>query len=337
MKNSFSIDTIIDINNNQQHSSSVSKRSSIVSTETNRHIKFNDDYDEKQGKRQTLTHIDFIHASENEILQRYLFYFDQYLPKYINEYFTNEIDIENYQLSNSRMHHKDDVELYHLKRIQMIFESIETAEKFPSDRDIIISIDAFHIYIENLLKKQFFINDCKTEQQSNKNEFSSMIDINYSDLFTMILISFNHVCHSTLNRIKPSKMAEILIILFHDIFSNMKDNSSKKTLALLIENYHRISDSTPKHKPISSLSTIENLTNDFRDETLFSLDNFLKSIEKSTIKCSHNIELFNCNYIPDETKNLLLKIFSTSNYEKYSFENHDDCLQVFLNILQKHF
>lgn len=170
MTNSIPIEPVIDINNCQSASFG-SKHDLIFSPETNRHIKFTENYDEKQkGKRQTLTHLDYISASDNEILYRYLAYFEEHLPKYINENFTNEVYIENYRLSTSRIHHKDDIELYHLKRIQMLFESIEKIEKFPLDIDILIIIDAFHIYVETLLQRQYFINECNTEQQINKNE-----------------------------------------------------------------------------------------------------------------------------------------------------------------------
>ena len=140
------------------------------SFETNRHISFSEQYDEKQNnKRITLTHVDFIHASENEILRRYLSYFEKYLPLFINKKLdnNNQFDIETFQLSNSRIHHKDDIELYYLKRIQIAFENIEYDEKFIIEKDILLIIDAFHIYIENLLKKNGFIVECKIEQQNN--------------------------------------------------------------------------------------------------------------------------------------------------------------------------
>ncbi|CAF0890575.1 unnamed protein product [Rotaria sordida] len=347
MINSISIETIIDVNNNHHLLLNSSKHNSIFSTETNRHISFNDKYDDKQEeKRTTLTHIDFIHASENEILHRYLSYFEQCLPLFINknlENFNNKIDIEKFQLSNTRIHHKDDIELYHLKRIQITFENIEKNEKLPLDKDIIIIIDAFHIYIENLIRKNVFINQCKTEQKLNENEFLSIININYGDLFNIILSSFNHICHSSLNIIKPSKIAEILIFLFHNLFSNMNDYSMIKILSLLIENYHHLnfySNDSIQNKTISSFSSIKNFPNNINRQYLLALDILMKSIEESTIKCPYNIQLLNCKYMYDSTKTLLTKIFyeiRTSNHEKYSIENQYDCIQVFRAIFKKIF
>ncbi|CAF4724692.1 unnamed protein product, partial [Rotaria sp. Silwood2] len=260
------------------------------------------------------------------------------------ENFNNEIDIEKFQLSNKRIHHKDDIELYHLKRIQIAFENIENDnEKFPLDKDIIIIIDAFHIYIENLLKKNVFINQCKTEQQLNKNEFLSILNINYGDLFNIILSSFNHICHSPLNTIKPSKISEILIILFHNLFSNINDYSSIKILSLLIENYHHLnfsSNDSFDNKTNSSFCSIKNFSNNFNRQYLLALDILMKSIEESTIKCPYNKQLLNCKYMCDAAKHLLTKIFyqiRTSNYEKYSIENQYDCIQVFRAILKKIF
>ncbi|CAF3403154.1 unnamed protein product [Rotaria sp. Silwood1] len=347
MINSISIETIIDVNNNHHLSSNLSKENSTFPTETNRHISFNDKYDEKQEERRsTLIHIDFIHASENEILHRYLSYFEKCLPLFINknlENFNNEIDMEKFQLSNTRIHHKDDIELYHLKRIQIAFENIEKDEEPPLDKDIIIIIDAFHIYMENLLKKNVFINQCKIEQQSNENEFLSIINVNNGDLFNIILLSFNHICHSPLNIIEPSKIAQILIILFHNLFSNINDYISIKILSLLIENFHLVnfySNNLIQNKIISSFSSIENFPNNFNRQYLLALDILMKSIEESTIKCPYNIQLLNSKYMCDSAKHLLTKIvyqIRTSNYEKYSTENQYDCIQVFRAILKKIF
>ena len=66
-----------------------------INNKTNRHISFNDKSNENEDEqRNTLTHIDFIHATNNEILNRYLLYFEKFLPLFINN------NIEKFQLNN---------------------------------------------------------------------------------------------------------------------------------------------------------------------------------------------------------------------------------------------
>jgi hypothetical protein len=165
-----------------------------MNIKTNRHINFNDKYDEnEEQRRNTLTHIDFIHATKNEILNRYLTYFENFLSLFINKKLENsnqKIDIDKFQLNNLRIHHKDDIELHQLRRIQIAFESIEHDEKSYLNEDIILIIDAFHIYIENLLKKNVFITHCKTEQQLNKHEVSKKKAKEISNISKKIFIKF---------------------------------------------------------------------------------------------------------------------------------------------------
>jgi hypothetical protein len=110
-----------------------------INKKTNRHISFNDKSNKnEEERRNTLTHIDFIHATNNEILNRYLLYFENCLPLFINNKIENsnqEINIEKFQLNNLRIHHKDDIELYQLRQIQIAFESIEQDEKSYSNQD----------------------------------------------------------------------------------------------------------------------------------------------------------------------------------------------------------
>ena len=153
---------------------------SPVSPDTGRHISFNETSKEKPvpSGRRTLTHVDFIRASEHEILQRYLSHFEQHLPSFVLENLEpadEPAGIGRVRLNSTRIHHKDDIELHHIRRIQIAFESLEHDTASCKDEGLNLIIDAFHVFIEHSLQghgRHPSIIQCRTERSPHRSEVS---------------------------------------------------------------------------------------------------------------------------------------------------------------------
>ena len=302
-----------------------------------RHIRFSEKFDDGR-KRASLGHVDLVHAAPNAILSRYLSCFERRLPAFID----HKLKHADIQISSQiRIHHKDDVELHRLRRIQIALEGVDYDSSVARNEELLLIIDAFQIYIENFLKhngKTSFILRCSIQQRKDHSEAS--IEIHSPGNFSGILVSLNQICHSPFNHFQPLQVAEMLSILF----SNLSDSNCKTFLPFLILNYHLLdqeSDASIEPSAIPSFRNLKLPANTLDRSQLLALDILMRSIEQSAEKSPYCRRASEEKILHESTKRFLTQLFQqihTSNHAGRSLlANPIDCSRAFRAILKKMF
>lgn len=303
-----------------------------------RHISFNEKY-ENDEKRSILGHAHFMHASSDIVLSRYLSCFERRLPAFI-DHRIQRVDIQT--SSQIRIHHKDDVELHRLRRVQFELEGVDYDPSMIQNEDLLLIIDAFQTYIETFLKhngKTSFILRCTTEQHKDHSETS--IEVHFHEVFNRIILSLNRICHSPLNHFKPGQVAEMLAILF----SNLSDSNCKSYLPFLIVNYHRLdqkSDEVMIEQPkIPLFERLELPANTLDRFQLLALDILMRSIEQSSERCPYRHGTREEKIMDESTKRFLTRLFhqihNSNRADRSLLSNTTDCARAFRAILKKIF
>ena len=302
-----------------------------------RHISFNEKY-ENEKKRSILGHASFVHASPDIILSRYLSCFERRLPAFI-DHKIQRVDIRT--SSQIRIHHKDDVELHRLRRVQIELEGVDYDPSMIRNEELLLIIDAFQIYIETFLKRNgrtSFILRCTTEQHNDHSEAS--MEVHLHEVFNRIILSLNRVCHSPLNHFKPVQAAEMLAILF----SNLSDSNCKSFLPFLIVNYHRLdqkSDEVNEQPKISLFERLKLPANTLDRFQLLALDILMRSIEHSTERYPYRHGTREEKIMDESTKRFLTRLFrqihNSNHVDRSLLSNTVDCARAFRAILKKIF
>lgn len=259
---------------------------------TDRHIRF----DEKSKKNETnfQSQSQTSRASTDEIFHRYLSCFDERLLKYINEQFRSA-DRETWKTSEIRIHHKDDLELRHVRRVRMFFENFHFQREKIVREDFSTIIDAFDVFLEHNFRSNF-VRQCQIEEKTNEMTFN----VSNVENFHRIVLFFNRLCRSSSSRFDAFELAEILTHLF----PNLCDSSCKSFFPFFIVNYHRINF---RRSFSSSFNDLRTISSDFNRDDFVVLDVLMKFIEKSPI--DPNFYKNRRTNDDEDAKNLLVTLF----------------------------